>query len=140
VLKPGGRVITTVPSEVWNEDSFYQKFFQAVGFNQAAQWYNRKINDVSRHFHVDPKTVWAARFKKAGLRLVSAEYLIPPRVFHTFERWFIPAAPSKVWKALFKRWVLLPRFWAPPFFNWWFKDLLKEEAPTGACYYLVAKK
>ncbi len=140
VLKPGGRVITTVPSEIWDNDSIYQKFFRAFGFDDAAEWYNRKINQVSKHYHVDEKKIWEERFRKAGLKLVTAEYLMPPKVYHTFERWFVPAAPSKIWKALFKRWVLLPRFWIPGFFNWYFKDLLKEEAPTGCCYYLVAKK
>ena len=141
VLKPGGRLITSVPSELWDNDSFYQKVFNAVGFNQAAQWYNRTLNKVSKHYHVNDLEVWKKRFKKAGLKLESAEYIVPMRAFHTFERWFIPAVPSKIWKALFKRWVLLPRFWAPGFFNWYFKDLLANpDNSKGAGYYLVAKK
>jgi len=141
VLKPGGRVITTVPSEVWDKDSLWQRVFRASGFEEGAQWYNRKINVISKHHHVDEKKVWEARFKKAGLKLVTAEYLMPTEAYHTFERWFIPAIPSKIWKALFKKWVLLPRFWAPGFFNWYFRDLLKKEVTTvGCCYYLVAKK
>lgn len=140
VLKPGGRLLTSVPSEYWDNNSFYQKIFNAVGFNQAAQWYNRTLNKVSKHYHVNDLDIWKRRFKKAGLQLVTAEYLVPIRTFHTFERWFIPAIPSKVWKALFKRWVLLPRFWAPGFFNWWFKDLLKHNDKIGACHFLIARK
>ncbi len=140
VLKPGGRLLTSVPSEYWDKDSFYQKIFKAIGFNQAAQWYNRVLNKVSKHFHVNEKEVWEKCFQKAGLKLNSGEYIIPMNVFYVFERWFIPAIPSKIWKALFKRWVLLPRFWAPGFFNWWFKDLLKEEDSKGACYFFIARK
>lgn len=140
VLKPGGRLITSVPSEYWDADSFYQRIFNAVGFNQAAQWYNRVLNKVSKHYHVNDRKTWEKRFKKAGLRLQVCEYTVPIRVFHTFERWFLPAIPSKIWKALFKRWVLLPRFWAPGFFNWWFKDLLKEKFDKGACYYFIVTK
>jgi SAM-dependent methyltransferase len=140
VLKPGGRLITTVPSEYWDLDSFYQKVFNAIGFNQAAQWYNRALNQVSKHYHVNGLGVWKGRFKKAGLKLETAEFIVPIRAFHAFERWFIPAIPSKIWKALFKRWVLLPRFWAPRFFNWWFKGLLKEKYEKGACYFLVIRK
>jgi SAM-dependent methyltransferase len=140
VLKPGGRFLTTVPSEYWDNDSFYQKIFKAVGFNQAAQWYNRVLNKVSAHYHVDDWKTWEGRMKKAGLKLEVKEYLIPIRTFYAFERWFLPAIPSKINKALFKRWVLLPRFWAPGFFNWWFKDLLKAEDKIGAGYYLAARK
>jgi SAM-dependent methyltransferase len=140
VLKPGGRFITTVPSELWDNDSFYQKIFKAVGFNQGAQWYNRVLNKVSVHYHVDDREIWKNRIEKAGLKMETSEYIVPIRVFHSFERWFLPAIPSKIWKALFKRWVLLPRFWAPGFFNWWFKEELKEESGPGAGYFFVARK
>ncbi len=142
VLKPGGIVVTTVPSEIWDSGSYYLKFFRWFGFNEAGQWYNRKLNQVFRHYHVDEKKVWATRFRKAGFKLVKAEYLIPEQVHHTFERWFIPAIPAKIWKSLFKRWILIPasRFWAPGFFNWWFRDMLKLEGEKGVCYYLVARK
>jgi SAM-dependent methyltransferase len=140
VLKPGGRFITTVPSEYWDKDSFYQKIFNAVGFNQASQWYNRVLNKVSAHYHVDDWKTWEKRIQEAGLKLEHKEYIIPIHTFYTFERWFLPAIPSKIWKALFKRWVLLPRFWAPIFFKWWFKNLLKEEDKIGAGYFLIVRK
>jgi SAM-dependent methyltransferase len=141
VLKPGGRLITTVPSELWDNDSIYQKLFKAVGLNKGAQWYNRVCNKVSKHYHVNDLEVWKKRFKKAGLKLETAEYIVPMRSYHAFERWFLPAIPSKLWKALFKRWTLLPRFWAPAYYNWLFKDLLsKSDNSKGAGYYLVAKK
>jgi ubiquinone/menaquinone biosynthesis C-methylase UbiE len=140
VLKPGGRLLTTVPSEYWDGDSFYQRVFNGVGFNQAAQWYNRTLNKVSKHYHVDDSKVWKKRIEKAGLKLQKSEYMIPIRTFHSFERWFIPAIPSKIFKALFKRWLLWPRIWEPSFFSWWFKDLLKAEDKIGACYFLVAIK
>lgn len=140
VLKPGGRFLISVPSEYWNADSFYQKVFNSIGFDRMSQWYNRTLNFVSKHHHVNNLSTWKTRFKKAGLNFEYSEYLIPIPVFHAFERWFLPAIPSKIWKALFKRWVLLPRFWAPPFFNWWFKNLLKLESKTGACYFLIARK
>jgi hypothetical protein len=133
--------LTTVPSECFDNNSFYQKIFNSVGFNQASQWYNRTLNKISKHYHVNDLEVWKKRFKKAGLKLESAEYVVPLAAFHAFERWLTPATPSKIWKALFNRWVLLPRFWAPSFFNWHFKDLLARSDNTmGAGYFLVARK
>jgi SAM-dependent methyltransferase len=140
VLKPGGRLLTTVPSEYWNDDSFYQWIFRSLGMNWAARWYNGALNWAAKHFHVDERQVWEKRFEHAGLRTVSAEYVIPRRVFHAFERWLLPAAPSKLWKALFKRWVLLPRFWVPGVFRWWFKGLMEEKDDKGVCYFLIAMK
>ncbi|HEY5037925.1 MAG TPA: hypothetical protein VIJ93_02525, partial [bacterium] len=137
---PGGRLLITVPSEYFDNDSFYQKLFKAFRFNQAAQWYNRSLNFVSKHYHVNDHGTWEMWFNKAGLKLESSEYILGRKAFYAFERWLIPAIPSKIWKVLFKRWVLLPRFWAPGFFNWWFKGLLKEKDEKGACYFLVAKK
>ncbi len=141
VLKPGGRLLITVPSELWDTDSFYQRIFNAVGFNKAAQWYNRSLNKVFKHYHVNDLEVWKKRFKKAGLKLESSEYIVPMRTYYAFERWYPAAIPSKIWKVLFKRWVLLPRFWAPGFFNWYFKDVLaKSDNSKGVGYFLVAKK
>jgi ubiquinone/menaquinone biosynthesis C-methylase UbiE len=140
VLKPGGRLITSVPSEYWDRDSFYQKIFDAVGFNQASQWYNRVLNKISKHYHVNDFATWNERFNKAGLKLQKSEFIVPLAAYHTFERWLITGSLSKIWKALFNRWVLLPRFWAPAVFNWWFKDLLKAKWTKGACYYFVVTK
>lgn len=143
VLKPGGLMITTVPSELWDADSFYQRIFKAVGFNAGAQWYNRVLNKVSKHYHVNDLETWKKRLKKAKLQLVTAEYIVPMKTYYTFERWFLPAIPSKLWKALFKRWLLFPalRGWAPGFYNWYFKDLLaKSDNSNGAGYYIVARK
>src|SRR6185295_16978609 len=81
VLKPGGYLITTVPSEKWDTDSIYQKIFNAVGLNSGAQWYNRVCNKVSKHYHVNDLEVWKKRFKKAGLQLVTAEYIVPMKSY-----------------------------------------------------------
>jgi SAM-dependent methyltransferase len=140
VLKPGGRLLTTVPTEYFDSDSFYQRISRSLGLDGAAKFYNRVLNKISKHFHVDDRSVWKKRFEQAGLKMTGAEYLIPQHAQFAFERWLIPAVPSKIWKALFKRWVLLPRFWAPGFFNWWFKGLLEEKDEKGVCYFFTAVK
>ncbi len=140
VLKPGGRLIITVPSECFDNDSFFQKIFKAVGFNQAAQWYNRALNLIAKHYHVRDQKSWKKWFEKAGLKLEKSEYIMGLKAYHAFERWLIPAIPSKFWKAWFKRWVLLPRFWVPPVAKWWFKDLMTETESKGVCYFFVARK
>ena len=140
VLKPGGRLIITVPSEYFNGDSFFQKIFRGFGFNRAAQWYNRALNSVLKHHHVDDHRVWAARFEKAGLSMERFEYIVPRKVFYAYERWLLPAIPSKIFKVLFGRWIFWPRVLTPPFALWWFKDLLKEEDDKGVGYFFVARK
>jgi SAM-dependent methyltransferase len=140
VLKPGGRLFITVPSEYWNSESYFSGIFKSLGLDFAARLYHRLLDKASKHFHVDDQSVWKNRFGRAGLKMTGADYLISPRVLHVFERWLVTAIPSKICKALFKRWALLPRFWAPGFYNWWFKGMLEEESNKGVCYFLTAVK
>ena len=68
-----------------------------------------KLNQTFKHYHVDDAETWKKRLKKAGLKMEKADYIIPLKTFHTYERWMILAFPSKVFKKLFGRWVFGPR-------------------------------
>jgi ubiquinone/menaquinone biosynthesis C-methylase UbiE len=140
VLKPGGRLMMTVPSEYYNRDSFYQKLFKTMGFNQAAQWYNRSLNHVFKHYHVYGKKLWLKKFKAHGLELETAEYLMSRRAFRIYDRFLIAAVGGKLLKAFFGRWVIFPRIWMPKIISPSFRGVLNEKDEKGIVYFMVARK
>ena len=140
VLKPGGRLIITVPSEYYDTDSFFQKWLKLFGFLRLSQKYIDGLNRVFKHYHVNDAQTWERRFKKSGLKLEKAEYFISVPVYHAYERWLIPAAPSKFFKLIFNRWVLTPRFWVKWIVPVLIRKVLRVEDPKGVAYFLIARK
>jgi SAM-dependent methyltransferase len=140
VLKPGGRLMITVPSEYFSLSSFYQKWFKNFGLPNLSQSYIDGLNRIFKHHHVNHSKVWEIRFKKAGLKMEKARYFIPIPAFHSYERWLVPALPSKIWKLLFGRWVLLPRFWAKWLVPALVRKALMSKGEEGAAYFLIARK
>lgn len=140
VLKPGGRLMITVPSECFSHDSFFRRTLQRIGLGGLGRWYVDRLNAVFKHYHVDDAETWRKRLRKAGLRVQKCDYLVPMKTFHTYERWIAPAMPAKIWKALFGRWVLGPREPVKWFALWWLKEDLNAEGTPGAAYFILAKR
>jgi len=140
VLRPGGRLMMTVPSEYYNRDSFYQKLFEAAGFNQAAQWYNRSLNHVFKHYHVYGKKLWAKKFEAHGLILEKVEYIMSRRAFRVYDRFLIAAVWGKFLKAFCGRWVLIPRVWLPKVLLPFFRNTLNEQDQKGIVYFMIVRK
>lgn len=140
VLKPGGRLMITVPSECFAERSFFRGVLTSIGLSGLGRWYVDSLNKVFKHHHVDSSAVWAKRLKKAGLKMEKADYLIPLKTFHTYERWMILAFPAKILWLLTGKWVFGPREPVKRLASWWLKDDLNRDGGPGACYFIIAKK
>ncbi|HET9869971.1 MAG TPA: class I SAM-dependent methyltransferase [bacterium] len=140
VLKPGGRLLLTVPSEYYNRDSFYQRLFQGLGFNQAAQWYNRSLNRVFKHYHVHGWRAWERKLHAKGLVLEKAEYIMPRKAFRLYDQLLMLAVPGKILRALTGRWVLWPRPWLPGILAPLVRGFLTEQDDKGIVYFIVARK
>ena len=140
VLKPGGRLLITVPSEYYNRDSFYQRLFKAVGFNQAAQWYNRSLNHIFKHYHVYGSASWTRKFEAHGMRLETADYIMSRKAFRAYDRLLIFAVGGKLLKAFLGRWVLFSRPWLAKLLPPLFQRVLEAEDEKGVVYFMVARK
>ncbi len=140
VLKPGGRLIITVPSEVYNDHMGLKSFLSSIGLGSLGKMYLDGLNRIFKHFHVDDAATWKARMKKAGFRVEVCKYIIPIPAFRAFEAWFPPAFISKVNRVLFGKWVLLPRGWVVALAPRLLKNVLRAEGEPGACYYIRARK
>jgi ubiquinone/menaquinone biosynthesis C-methylase UbiE len=139
VLKPKGRLMITVPSEQFNRSYFRQRL-EKIGLSGLGKWYIDKLNLVFKHFHVDDSKTWETRMEKAGLKVITIDYIIPLKTFRVYERYMFLAFPSKVWKNLFDRRTLFPRWPIKAFATWWLKDTLNAEGDPGAGYFIVAQK
>ncbi len=140
VLKPKGRLMITVPSECFSNDSFIRGLLSKVGLPGVGKWYVDNLNKIFKHFHVDDAETWKKRLKKAGLKMEKAEYIIPLKAFHTYERWMILAFPSKILKAYIGRWVIGPRQPVKWFAPNWLREDLNADGKPGVCYFIVARK
>jgi ubiquinone/menaquinone biosynthesis C-methylase UbiE len=140
VLKKNGRLMITVPSECYVENSYFRGLLSKFGFALLGERYVTNLNRIFKHFHVDNALTWKKRLQKAGMKMEKAEYIIPINTFHTYERWMILAFPSKVFKAIFGRWVIGPRGPVRWFATNWFRKALNSDGSPGACYFIVARK
>jgi len=139
VLKPKGRLLITVPSEQYNH-TYIRGFLEKIGLPGLGKWYIDKLNKTFKHFHVNDAETWKRRLKKAGLKMEKADYLVPMKTFHVYERWMILAFPSKFWKALLGRWVFGPRGPVKWFATNWLREPLNADGEPGACYFIIARK
>ncbi len=140
VLKKNGRLMITVPSECYGNNSYFRGVLTKLGLSLLGERYVTNLNRVFKHFHVDSAATWKKRLQKAGMKMEKAEYIIPLKTFHTYERWMILAFPSKIFKAIFGRWVIGPRRPVQWFATNWFRKVLNEEGSPGACYFIIACK
>lgn len=140
VLKPQGRLLITVPSECYSNNSFFRGLLQNIGLGALGRFYVDKLNQTFKHFHVDDAKTWEKRLKKAGLKMERADYIIPLKTFHTYERWMMVAFPSKILKKLFGVWVFGPRQPVIWFATRWFRHVLNAGGEPGACYFITARK
>ncbi len=140
VLKPGGRLLITVPSEYFNTCSIFQNWLEGLGLRYLSRKYIESLNRVFKHHHIDSALTWERRMKKAGLRLEKKEYFVSIPAYHAYELWLITSLPSKIWKVLFGRWTLLPRFWIKWIIPELMNGVLWAETKKGAAYFIAARK
>lgn len=140
VLKPGGRLMITVPSECYNTHSLFGGLCRVLGLGSIEKKYIDGLNTVFKHFHVDDAKTWEGRFKKAGLKLVEAEYFVSIKAFHAYEIWLIPSFPAKFFKAIFGRWIITPRILTKALAPSLVRKALFSKTEKGAAYFLTARK
>ncbi len=80
VLRPGGRFITTVPSDAFRRLLSGYRNCAAVGDFDGAELYAQHIDERLEHYHYHSPQEWAALLERAGIRLLAARYYLPASV------------------------------------------------------------
>lgn len=108
VVKPGGRFVFCVPNHRFPQLLLGTGVFQSLGLKDAAGWYSRFFNRISRHQHCDSFEVWQARLARAGFEIESHWDYFSPEELHKMEAGHAFGLPALFWKKVAGRWLLAP--------------------------------
>jgi len=86
VLKPGGRLVFTVPSEHFGRLLFASGWLARVGVSGLARRYADFVNRVFGHRHVLARDEWRRLIESAALRLERVEYYMPAPLARAWDR------------------------------------------------------
>ncbi len=105
VLRPGGRLIFTVPSDAFRHmlDGYHRRM--AVGDPQGAEAYALSVDQRLEHHHYHTPDEWQELLSRAGLTLLEARYYMPEEVERLWDRM---NARYGVGQRLSSEWRLLP--------------------------------
>jgi SAM-dependent methyltransferase len=138
VLRPGGRLVITMPSHRFTANLAGARWLGRIGLGDA---YRRFFNTISRHAHTDPPEEWAARLASAGFQIRRWQSYFSPGALRALEIGHVQGLPSAAIHFLTGHWILGPwhrnlqatERWLRPYY---------EEPPTeaGAYLFFVAEK
>jgi SAM-dependent methyltransferase len=138
VLKPGGLLITTVPSGYFSEYLFVPGLLRRLGLNALAEQYGKLIARLLTIFHMYHPTAWERLLGDAGLELVEARHFMPSAATALFDRLLIIGNLLQPLMWLLRGGRLHRRY-----VRWLVAKLLPyvtNEALTGGALLLVARK
>lgn len=138
VLRPGGRLVVTMPSHLFTEYLGGAALLRPLGMDDV---YRRFFNFISRHAHTDPPERWAERLGAAGFRVTRWQYYFSKAALRALEAGHVQGLPSAVLHALTGHWILGPWRENLRVTERWVRPYYEEEAPEeGAYLFMVAEK
>lgn len=145
VLRPGGKLVITVPSERFARSLFWPQALRQVGLEDAAEAYGTWFNGISYHYHTYSQEEWTRHLNRAGFQVDRWTSYLRPNAMAFFDLSHYYGAPTLVSKRLTGRWILWPekRNYLP--WERWLEHQLVQFAhqmavPDGAYYFFSATK
>lgn len=138
VLKPGGYLITTVPSGYFSDYLWVPGVLRRWGLKRAATQYGKLIVRLLTIFHMYHPATWQRLLDAAGLELVEARHFLSPEATSLFDRLLIAGNLAQPLMWLLRGTPLHRRYVA-----WLAARLLPyvtADAATGGALLLVARK
>ncbi len=113
VLRPGGLLAVTVPTDRLNDGLAGYRLLRAIGAAGAARRYQAWFTRVQRHHHMYSPEEWQRRIEEAGFRVTRRTGYFPRGASTWFDPLHAWGVPDLVTRRLLGRWVLCP--WRPAF-------------------------
>jgi SAM-dependent methyltransferase len=139
VLQPAGELAITVPSEHFGEFLLGSTVFRRLHLPSLAKAYERFLNRLSHHHHVDPPDVWRSRLAAVGIEVEEHFYYFSAAAHRRFDLSHYLGVPNLATKRLLGRWVLY-RGQMTPFERWlrpWYEE---PRAEVGAYLFFRGRK
>lgn len=142
VLRPGGRLVFSVPGTGEHEHLALSALLRRMGLSGLARAYVDLFNRLFGHRNFTDCQGWQGWLAEAGLDLVDHRHYNPASVLAYHELLMPLAIPAVISKRFFNRWILFPgprrrvaghlaKLLAAPF---------RHEAETGATLLMVAER
>ncbi len=106
VLRPGGVLVLTFPSELFYDYWLGTTAMTRIGIAPLAQVYRRWVRLIARVHHADPPDVWRERLERLSLTVEHWGYYFSRRNTAMMDVTHYLSAPSLLTHALLGRWVL----------------------------------
>jgi len=140
VLRPGGQLVFTVPSDHFGEFLFWPAVLRALGLGRLAAFYAGSMNRVFVHHHTDGADRWRARLERAGLELV-VDRQIMPRPLHALWDLLMPFAGLQLLlRRVWRGWPYPLQRACLPLARGALEPLLEPRGRPGANLIVVARK
>ena len=90
VLRPGGRLIITVPSDKYGDNLLFTNIFRGFGLSGLGKWYTDKVNSMSFHVNLFGPDVWKEKLGHAGLTNMKAIPYLSPEATRLHDLMMLP--------------------------------------------------
>ena len=141
VLKTGGKLVITMPSDNFTKMLGGAAAFERMGLGGLADSYRNFFNGISRHAHTDGPQVWAERLAQAGFAIVRWQQYFSQDALRALEVGHAQGVPSAVLHALTGHWIMAPYERSLQMTEQWLRPLYEEPFPEqGAYIFFVAQK
>ena len=141
VLRPGGRLVITVPSHTFGDMLLGTGFLRRAGLAGLSSAYKTWFNGHSRHFHTDSAAVWIERLRKQGLEVKRYHYYISREGLQAFDAAHYLSIGRLISYRLTGKWVLFRLPLVTRIMDAWLRKY-GDPSPVseGAYLFVVAQK
>lgn len=108
VLKRGGTLVFTTPSNHFAEYLYFADTFRKLGMKSLATRYENYFNRISFHYRTDSLATWTTRLNQFGFHIKQSYSYFSRNASHLFDLAHYYSAITIFYKRLFGRWVIAP--------------------------------
>jgi hypothetical protein len=143
VLRPGGKLIVTFPSDSFTANLGGAQWLERIGLRRLAERYRHGFNAIARHAHTDPPQRWRSRLENAALVVEHWQPYFSVPALHALELGHYLGLPSFLCHLFSRRWIVAPWRGSLYFTERWLRPFFEErlgESQDGTMLLFVAQK